>query len=129
MSPKEAGMADENTICALVGSEVVPPGMEAIWDRILDAAEAVEAALAAPADDDAVVGCRRELRTAVLALCAEPTTGGDEVRRKIASLHLLDDLDDPYAPLGVAMATLAVRADLARLGLVVEQLMDDGALH
>lgn len=122
-------MADDGLICALVGSEVVPPGMEAIWDRILDAAEALEAALAAPADDDTVARCRRVLRAEVLALCAEPTTGGGEVRRKVAAPHLLGDLDDPHAPLAIAMATLAVKADLARLGLVVEQLMDDGALH
>ena len=122
-------MADEGVIYALVGTEAVPPGMEAIWDRVLDAAEALEVALAAPAADDMVARCRRDLRAEVLALCAEPVTSGGEVRRKVATLHLLSDLDDPGAPLAVAMATLAVRADLARLGLAVEQLMDDGPVH
>ena len=122
-------MADENIIRVLVGMETVPPGVEVLWDRVLDAAEALEVALAEPADDDTVARCRRGLRADVLALCAEPVDDGGAVRRKVAVLHLLGDLDDPYAPLAVAMATLAVRADLARLGLVLLQLMDDGPMH
>ena len=115
--------------CMLIGVEDASPAMEALWTNLLDAVEMLDASLADPAFADQVAARRSWLRGRALLVCAEPTDGSEGARRKCAAMVLLAQFDDGTGHLAIAMAESAVQADLDRLGLGLDQLMGDGAVH
>lgn len=115
--------------CMLIGVEDASPAMEALWACLLDAVEMLEVSLADPACADQVGARRSWLRGWALLVCAERVDGSEGARRKCAAMVLLAQHDDGSGSLAITMAEAAIQTDLARLGLAIEQLMDDGALH
>ena len=103
------------------GLDDVTPVIAEQWERLLDAVEQLEVALADPDCADQVEPRRTCVRAQALLLAAIPAQTHDDIRRELTVMAVIFLHEGPGRALDMIEA--ALNADLASHGVTVDELM------